>query len=106
MSFDTWRLTAGSAARRIKTSARGPASLGSVRTPPKPPHPRRLFASQNCRRADFLVAGEDTQGYGCRRSPFEAGDGYIGDSTVVSMAQHEGTPAVEEGVRVLGSPRL
>ena len=58
------------------------------------------------RRADFLVAGEDTKGYGCRRSPFEPGEGYRGDSRVVSMAQHEGTPAVEEGVRVLGSPRL
>ena len=62
--------------------------------------------SKKKRRADFLVAGEDTKGYGCRRSPFEPGEGYRGDSRVVSMAQHEGTPAVEEGVRVLGSPRL
>ena len=45
----------------------------------------------------FLVAGQDTESYGFRRSPFEGQQqGYVGDASVVSLAQpdpEQGGPA-------------
>ena len=56
----------------------------------------------------FLVAGEDTEGYGARRSPFDTqGPGYFGDASVVSLAQNEGgDPPEESGVTIVDGAKL